>query len=165
MSDDEFERIVTLFRENVRRAALCWLCSPADAEDVTQEVFLKLYVTSKRFESDEHIKAWLLRCTKNKCTDLLRSRKYRDYTPLDSLYDIAAPEPNNDRADGLDTAVLRLSGNLRITLYLHYYEGFSVGETARLLNISVPAVKLRLMRARAKLAEILTAEKENDNGL
>lgn len=75
----------------VYRLALCRLGSRADAEDVFQEVFLRLLRDTTAFEDEEHLKAWLLRVTANRCSDLRRTAWFRHTAPLEALPDAAAP--------------------------------------------------------------------------
>ena len=66
MTDNDFDRYVGMYRSSVTRAALCILRDAEEAEDIAQEVFLRLYTYEGSFAGDEHVKAWLLRCTVNR---------------------------------------------------------------------------------------------------
>ena len=90
----------------VYRLALCRMGSRADAEDVYQEVFLRLLRDTTDFRDEEHLKAWLIRVTLNRCSDLRRSAWFRRTAPLEAAPDAAAPE-DTDQAD-LWHAVARL---------------------------------------------------------
>jgi len=158
MTDTEFDRYVILYRTDVERAALCLLKDPDEAEDIAQEVFLKLYTNTGSFANDEHVKAWLLRCAANMSIDMLRSYRRRNGI---SLTDIKEP-PAADMENTVMPAIMTLPPKLRIVMYLHYYEGYSVQETAGILKISQSAVKWRLKHGREKLKELIEGEIEDD---
>ena len=60
MTEQEFSRLIGLYRETVFRVAYCYTKSYADSEDISQEVFLKLYTSGETFEADENVRAWLI---------------------------------------------------------------------------------------------------------
>lgn len=154
MTEGEFMRLVGLYRETVFRAAYCCLKSYAEAEDITQEVFLSLYTYSGDFNDDSHIKAWLLRVTINKCRNLLKSCFKRLSVPLDEAADKAVyPEES-----GIIHLVMSLKPKLRTPLYMYYYEEYSVKEIAALLGEKETTITTRLSRGRKKLKELLIKE-------
>ena len=128
----------------------------ADAEDVTQDVFEKLLNYTGRFESEEHLKAWLLRVAINRCRDITRAARQKD-TELDE--NLPAPEA----ADGsvLD-AVRALPENYRNTIYLHYYEGYTAAEIGRMMGAPTNTVLSWMRRARAQLHTMLKEEIEDE---
>ncbi len=121
-----------------------------------QEVFLKLYQSGKSFESDEHLKAWLIRVTINKAKDELKASRRKQAELISERAEISCAE-NTD----LHEAMRSLSEDHRIAVYLHYYEGYSVKEIAKLLRISEANVKTRLKRARDRLREFLTDDERS----
>lgn len=142
----------------VYRLALCRLGSRADAEDVFQEVFLRLLRDTTAFEDEEHLKAWLLRVTANRCSDLRRTAWFRHTAPLEALPDAAAPEREDYTA--LWQAVAALPARLRVPVYLHYVEGYGTEEIAQITGCRPASVRTRLHRARKQLKQIL--EGDND---
>lgn len=154
MTDCEFERCFDLNFKRVYTTALCYLKKAQDAEDVTQNVFLKLYTYSGNFIDDEHIKAWLLRCTINECKDILRSYRYRFLLSLDSVGDIEYTEQNHED-DRLLHIMQALNNNNRLVLYLYYYEGYSCAEISKITGISEDAVSARLRRGRKQLKKLI----------
>lgn len=113
----------------------------ADAEDVMQTTLLRLLEHRQPFESEEHMKHWLLRVAVNESRKLLRSFWRRHAVPLDEWRD--APVFQDPAQSELFQAVMALDAKYRLTIYLYYYEGCSVSETAAalaLLGISVGAV-------------------------
>ncbi len=164
MTEDELERYVRMYYKAVCTAAFCCLKNAADADDVAQEVFLKLYTGGNSFVSDEHAKAWLLRCAINRSADVLKSHWYRYSLPLES----AADKQCSDSYGGEDGEILALLGKLRpkirIAMYMHYCEGYTVEELAKILGISGSSVRSRLMRGREQLRALLTDKEREENG-
>ena len=128
-----------------------------DAEDVVQDVYEKLLHYNGTFESEEHLKAWLLRVAINRCRDLTRAAHQKD-TELDE--NLPAPD---EFADGsvLD-AVRALPENYRNAIYLHYYEGYTAAEIGRMLGAPSNTVLSWLRRARAQLHTMLKEEIEDE---
>ena len=164
MNRTELERYVTLYRRSVMGAALCYVKNTADAEDITQEVFLKMYTREESFESDEHAKAWLIRCAVNLGKSLLRSHWHRYSLPLDAAADIPSGESGRDTGEMLQM-LKKLGKNNRIALYMHYYEGYTLEETAEILGISPNTVSSRLRRGREQLKKLLTEERNSNDEL
>lgn len=164
MTDSELTHYIGLYHRNVLNTALCYVKNTSDAEDITQEVFIKLYTYDGSFESDEHVKAWLIRCTVNLSKSLLRSHWYRFSLPLEaagekSHYDI-------EKHDGLLRLMSKITKKNRIALYMYYYEGYSTVEIARILGTNEDAVSARLNRGRQQLKKLITEERnKTDNEL
>ena len=125
--------------------------SRADAEDVMQEVFVRLLRARPEFRDEEHAKAWLLRVGARCAADVLRAPWRRREGPLDD--GLPAPEPPGE--GGVVEAVLALPAKYRMAVHLYYYEELSVAEIAAVLGKSEGAVKSRLFRARALLRRYL----------
>lgn len=142
------------YKDAVFRAAYSYTHNHADSEDITQETFLRLLKSEKEFKSDENAKAWLLRVAINLSKDYLRSSWFRKRDELDEGIIQGSQEQLQ-----LDEAMSNLSPIIRTAVYLHYYLGYSVKETAGLLGISESNVKIRLKRGRDSLKEFLEEEK------
>lgn len=159
MNDAEFEQCVRLYRKSVIKAALCYVRNTSDAEDIAQEVFIKLYTYNGSFDSSEHIKAWLLRCAINLSKNLLQTHWYKLSRPLEEAgekvhYDVT-------ECDGLLNILHKLSRKNRIALYMYYYEGYSTSEIAGILQINENAVSARLSRGRRQLKKLLMRERND----
>lgn len=142
----------------VYRLALSQTHSKADAEDVYQEVFLRLFNDQTDFQSNEHVKAWLLRVTTNCCHDLERSSWKRRTVALDPERDTAeTPARNGKEADVWD-AVGQLPEHQRAVIHLHYIEGYSTEEIAELMSCRPATVRTWLFRARGRIKEMLDVE-------
>ena len=140
------------YGDTVYRLALCRTQSVPDAEDVYQDVFLKLLGQTAQAWEGEHLKAWLIRTTLNRCADLRRFRLRRQAVPLESAADLSRPD--EDAAE-LWEAVGQLPEKLRIPIHLYYAEGYRTEEIGVLMGVPAATVRTRLRRARGKLKDIL----------
>lgn len=155
MSKEEFAALAENYMDTIYRLAYSWTKNSHDANDVTQEVLMQLYRTPQKFESDAHLKNWLIRVTINQCKMLFRS-------PWKRVEDIGeyAETLGFEEESYLDLfqAVMKLDKKYRVPVLLFYYEGYSTAEIASLLNIPDKTVSTRLFRAKAKLKEYLKEE-------
>jgi RNA polymerase sigma factor, sigma-70 family len=135
--------------------ALSFTRQRQDAEDVMQNVFLKLWKHPAAFRDAVHIDKWLTKVTVNESRSLLRSRA-RGPVSLEDPEALAAAAQPEDRE--LVSAVMRLPEALRTVIHMHYYEDLSIKEIASLLHVSQAAVKMRLFRGRNQLKSELTEE-------
>lgn len=160
MEREEAERLVRLHGQAVYRLAYARTGSREDAEDVTQETFLRLVRTGPVFRDEEHCRAWLFRVALNCAGDLFRSAWRKRNRPLEEAEHVAAPEEDEQAGEVL-RAVLSLPEHYRAPVHLFYYEGMSIAEVASVLRMREGAVKTRLMRARAMLREQLRGGEEH----
>ena len=142
-----------LHGDTVYRLALCRMQNTADAEDVCQDVFLKLLGQESGNWDPEHLKAWLIRATLNRCTDIHRFRLRRPVLALEDIPDAA--QSGDPRGVELWDAVARLPEKLRTAVHLHYAEGYSTEDIAALLEVPPATVRTRLHRARRQLKDLL----------
>lgn len=145
----------------VLRFALCRMRNRADAEDVFQTVFLRLFQHAPTFENDTHARAWLLRVTANCCNDLYRDTLRRRQVPIDeaSQFEGASGFPNK-QTETLQSAIAELPEAYRTALHLHYVEGYKTHEIAAITGEKPGTVRAHLHRARKALKAAL--EGEND---
>ena len=155
--NEVFALAVQRYSDAVYRAAVHNCRCTADAEDVVQDVFEKLLHYNGSFESEEHLKAWLLRVAINRCRDLTWAAYQKD-TELDE--NLPAPEQMPD-GSVLD-AVRTLPENYRNSVYLHYYEGYTAAEIGRMMKVPTNTVLSWLRRARAQLHTMLKEEIEDE---
>lgn len=155
MTDERFVSCAKQYMDMVFRIAYGYLKNSSDAEDVTQEVLLRLYRTETDFVSEEHRKRWLIRVTVNCCKSLFRA-PWRQQENLDDYAETLGFEREDYTA--LFTAVMGLERKYRVPLLLYYFEGYSVREIGELLRLPENTVSTRLRRARAKLKDMLTEE-------
>ena len=150
-TDDQMRRIVAEYGPCVWRIALTQLRSNHDAEDVYQEVFLRLIRHDPQFESTAHQKAWFVRVTVNCCKDLLKKRHRKDVALED--WDQLPTEPSENIA--LSLALDELNPKQRLLVHLYYYEGYKCEEIARALEMNASTVRSILKRARKKLKDFM----------
>lgn len=142
---DAFSLAFTQYTDTVYRVAVHNTRCKSDAEDVTQEVFVKLLESSKKFKDGEHLKAWLIRVTINECRTLMR--KYsRETEQSAEIADCAVYD-----GDSVLEAVKALPENYRNAIYLHYYEGYTAKEIGKILDAKENTVLSWLSRGRAAL--------------
>lgn len=171
-SADAFTTLVNQYDRNVYRLALNITANREDAEDVLQETFLKAYANLERFQGNSRFYTWLVRIAVNEALMKLRKRRGDRWVSLDARVEADEnefrPREIEDWGDNpeqryekrelqeiLDEALGRLEPAYRTVVILRDRESFSTEETAALLNLSVPAVKSRLLRGRLKLREWL----------
>lgn len=149
----ERERIAELFDrygDDVFRLALSYLGNRADAEDVCQNVFLRLADGEMTLLPGKE-KAWLMTCTANACKNHLKSFWRRNVGELEESIPFRTQEER-----GLYEAVMALPAKYRAVIHLYYFEGYDQGEIGDILRISRTAVQTRMSRARAMLKKELS---------
>lgn len=155
MSKEEFAVLAEKYMDTIYRVAYSWTKNSDDANDVTQDVLIQLYKSTKEFESDSHLKNWLIRVTVNQCKMIFRS-------PWSKMEDIGeyANTLGFEEESHLDLfqAVMNLDKKYRVPILLFYYEGYSTAEIASILGIPEKTVSTRLFRAKAKLKDYLKEE-------
>lgn len=125
-----------------------------DTADLHQEVFIKLLNSETEYENDEHIKAWLIRVSKNVSINFLRKKKYISDAPFPEDIPFFDKEDNSD----LIKEILALPEKYRIPIHLFYYEDYSIKQIAMVLDMPEATVKIRLKRGREKLKKSLKKE-------
>ena len=152
LTKEEFTCLARKYMDTVFRVAMNYLKNKTDADDVTQNVLLKFYKSDVDFESEEHVKHWLIRVTLNECKNFLRF-PWQKYASLeDYMETLQMPEPEHR---GMLNAVMALPTKYRMILYLYYYEGYATAEIAEFLQVPNGTVRTRLARGREQLKKIL----------
>lgn len=149
-SDEAISRMVETYSSMLLRLACTRLTDPADAEDAVQEVFLRLVDRQIVFRDAGHEKAWLIRATLHRASDIRRAAERRN-VPLEEAALSAAPAGDGE----LLTAVRALPEKYGAVLHLYYYEGYSMKEIGKLLGLPAPTVGTRLARGRERLRQLL----------
>jgi RNA polymerase sigma-70 factor, ECF subfamily len=181
-----FEQLVKRYDRNVFRIAQHITHSREDAEDVVQEAFLKAYSNLAQFQGQSKFYTWLVRIAVNEALMKLRRRRPERFVSLDEDVkteedslprEVADWSPNPEQLynqselrDILSRTIQGLPPTFRTVFVLRDVEGLSTEETAEALDLSVPAVKSRLLRARLQLRERLNRyfqkrENGNENGI
>lgn len=142
----------------VYRLAFARCRNTADAEDIFQTTFLRFYASHISFGNPEHEKAWLLRVCINACKDLQKSSWRTKVSAMPDEFDApdtSARKEATPQEEALDEAMQRLSPEQRTVVHLHYFEGFSTGETAQMLGMRSATVRSHLHRARIAMRNAL----------
>ena len=142
------------YADTVYRLAFVRTKSKSDSDDILQEVFLRYIKVWRKMESEEHIKAMLLRITVNCSNSLKTSAWFKKTEELNE--NIAAPAVFSDI--NVFEEVLKLPLKYRTVVHLYYYCGYSVNEISKIQNLNPSTVKTHLSRARAELKNILKAD-------
>ena len=155
MSNEEFTTFAEKYMDTIYRIAYSWTKNSDDANDVTQDVLIQLYKTTKEFESDSHMKNWLIKVTVNRCKMIFRS----PWNKMEDIENYGETLGFEDETHlDLFLAVMNLDKKYRVPLMLFYYEGYSTAEIASLLEIPEKTVSTRLFRAKGKLRDYLKEE-------
>ncbi len=150
-TEEQRTQIVNRWGDMVYRLALARTASVPDAEDVFQEVFLRYFRHEDKFHNDEYRKAWLIRCTLNRCKSLLSSPWRKRIVPLETAEEVGVEDDYRE----VYSAVLSLPAKYRAVIHLHYFEGLSVFEMAQTLQLPEGTVKSQLSRGRDLLRDML----------
>lgn len=148
MNDEE---IVRHYANMVYKIAFNYTRNKIDADDIFSETFLKLFRKKRKFESDEHQKAYLIRVTINCAKTFLSKRKSE--LPLDEAYS-EIMELNYHHNDVL-ASVVNLPEQQRTVIHLFYYEDYSIPQISKMLQMNENTVKTHLRRAKEKLKPML----------
>ncbi len=146
---------MTLYRRYVDRVyqkCLAYSGNEADARDLTQEVFIKLYTGFSSFRFQSSVSTWVYRIAINHCLNFLRAR--RRFASFDEV-EAGASQAGHDDVDvklDLRESLRRLPGATRSLLLLKYVESYTYEEIAELTGLSESAVKMRISRAKQSLA-------------
>ncbi len=152
MDKAEFTEIVRAYQKQLLVIAFHYCGNRDDAEDVVQEVFVRLWA-QLRPPQGEHLRSWLIRVTVNRCRDHLRSAHLRRRAPIEAA-DRVLTEPD-ETARSVYDAVTALPLPYREVVILHYYAGYTTREIGRLLRRKPSTVQTQLQRSRAILKEQL----------
>lgn len=155
-TEEDYCKIVEQFSEMIFRIAYQNLFHINDAEDVVQDVFLKLLKQKdKCFNDYEHLKSWLIRVTINQCLDYKKSFFRKNTVPLEN-FEI----PYEPKERGIMEELYQLPKDYRNILYLYYYEEYTIKEIAEILGKKQNTVNSKLTRGRRRLKKIMEVDHE-----
>lgn len=149
-ADLDYKQVVHKYHDTVTKVCIMRLNNWADAEDCFQNVFLRLYQKSPEFQTQEHLKAWLIRVAINECNNYIS--KNRRIVPTEEIRSNAIDFPT-DTSD-MSWALMKLPQKYRNVIYLYYCEQYKVEEIAKILSKNSNTVKSLLKRGREKLRSI-----------
>ena len=152
------QELIGLYQNNIYAAAFSICKNAQDAEDVVQETFIQYHMS--KFESQQHIRAWLIRVAINKAKNVNHTFWRKNKVPLEEYMETLAFE--TPKSQNLFETVMKLPEKYRTAIHLFYYEDYGVKEIAGILRISESNVKTRLSRGRKLLKESLQEEWDHD---
>lgn len=162
MNKEIFHEKLTKYKDTVFRIAFSYCKNRSDAEDISQEVFLKYYTTDPDIADEAEEKAWLIRVTINKSKDLLKSCWYSkrcEYDDLNQSYSINEPQFN------VLEAVLKLPQKYKIVIHLYYFEHYTIKEISEITGIKISTLQTRLERGRKLLKKKLKEEEAYEQNI
>ena len=147
--DNLFSEIYNKYKNDVYRLIYSYMLNKEDSNDILQKVFTKLYIhINKFYSSDENVKKWLFKVASNECKNYFKSFWISKRKDVENINDLIIKEnKDNYVVDTLNIVPYKY----RITLYLYYFEGYSIKEISSILSISENNVKQRLKRGKEKL--------------
>ncbi|MGM9659572.1 MAG: sigma-70 family RNA polymerase sigma factor [Faecousia sp.] len=149
----ETQALAASYRDRLFAAAFQVCGNAADAEDAAQEALLRYHTSEKQFESEQHIRAWLLRVAINSAKNVSRSFWRRNTVPLEDYMETLEFDSGESRK--IFREVMALPEKYRLVIHLFYYEDYSVEEISGILGITQGNVKTRLSRGRQLLKKSL----------
>lgn len=164
-----FSWLVDAYKDIVFFICYRFLGNANDAEDAAQESFFRAFVHLKNYDRQRSFKNWLLSIASHYCIDCLRRKKFTsvdlDLLPANALNDRDAPDPERElerleQEALLQTVLNELAPKDKAIVILKYWSELSIGEIAQAVNLTESAVKSRLFRARAQMAQRLVQETE-----
>jgi RNA polymerase sigma factor (sigma-70 family) len=168
---DVFAVLVERYKDAVQNLAYRMLGNTTEAEDVTQETFVRAYTQLATYKSAHKFSTWLLSIASHLSIDQLRRRRFlalplEDVPFLEWIVDAGvSPEQSvlqGERQDEIQDYLQRLPAKYRAVIVLRYWHDFSYEEIASALNLTPPLVKARLHRARELLARYIHQKTENE---
>lgn len=150
-----------LFRTHsdmVFRLALHYTANYAEAQDITMDVFMQLIKNVNELSGGEHIKAWLIRTTVNRCKNYFRAARVSKTTSLSDELQSVLSEPLDKNEAGILEEVFALPAKYKDVIYLYYFENYKCEEIAKILKTGKATVQKRLQRGRAMLKQSIEGE-------
>ena len=152
---EKYIEVVERYGNAVYRVAHQYCGNRSDAEDVTQNTFIKLLQLNKKFDTEEYLRRWLFRVAINEAKNLNMSFWKKHMVSLEETEVERPCEFATGEQSALYEAVMQLPAKYRVVVHLYYFEEYSIKEIAEILRIKETTVQTQLMRARGKLKEIL----------
>jgi len=157
--DEELQRLMDTYGNDVLRTSYMYLKDEQKAEDAFQEVFIKVYKKYDSFIGESSEKTWLIKITINVCKDILRSSWLKRVLLTDRVksenkdFDTESIIIKRDENKLLFDEVISLSSGFKDVIILYYYQEFNTLEISKILNVPEGTVRSRLHRARQILKE------------
>ena len=152
---ENFEAFYLRHFKAVYRVCYAFMKNAQDAEDCTEDAFVRAMTCGVAFENERHERSWLTTTAMNVCKDKLKHWWRRKVTPIDEETELAA---ETDEKSEVADAVMALPVKYKEVVWLYYYEGYQTDEIAAMLGRAPSTVRNQLRDARAKLKLTLGGE-------
>ncbi len=152
----DFEAFYLRHYQAIYRVCYSFMKNAQDAEDCTEDVFVKVLTGDFQFENERHERAWLTTTAMNLCKDRLKNWYNKKVSAMDEDFDTPAPE--GDESSEVIDAVMALPEKYKEVVWLFYYEGYQADEIANMLDRPPSTVRNQLRDARIRLKERLGGE-------
>ncbi|MCY4072531.1 MAG: sigma-70 family RNA polymerase sigma factor [Chloroflexi bacterium] len=173
---DAFAELVYLFQDPVYNLCYRMLGDAGEAEDATQEAFLRAFLNLRRYDTKRSFKTWLMSIASNHCIDRWRKRRMQlvslDDEPTAAALALSSSDPlpeqaalSAEQSELLQGLLMKLEESYRLPLILRYWYDYSYAEIAQLMDTTESAIKSRLFRARRTLADLLSDRDPRANGV
>ena len=170
---EAFAELVNTYQNAVYNLCYRMLSERTEAEDATQEAFLRAYMNLERYDPARSFKTWVLSIASNHCIDRLRKRRLVWLSldePLPPNLALSSDEPQpeeatiqNERSQAVQVLLDDLNHDYRAAVILRYWYDYSYAEIADILDTTESAIKSRLFRARQALAQQAQAQSPHSN--
>lgn len=154
VTKDYISDLLDKYGDMVLRIAYTYLKNRADAEDIVQDVFLRIIDKKPSFNDENHEKSWLIRVTINMCKNKVNMFWNKNKCSIDDVQEFAVNDKYNTDTSVFQ-AVIALGEKYRVVVYMYYYEGYSTPEIANVIGKSETTIRSLLHRARNKLKDML----------
>ncbi len=166
MSDDVFNKIIEMYGDTIYTITINTIQDEIAAQDVVQEIFIKIFKGLPSFRGDAKISTWIYRITKNACYNYYkREKKLQMWNQLEMTEGIISQDDPAQKYDKIQereqliTAISQLPPVYRLAIYLYYFNDLSYKDTAAIMELPINTLKSYIHRAKKQLAEILDYEK------
>ena len=154
VTKDYISDLLDKYSDMVLRIAYTYLKNRADAEDIVQDVFLRIIDKKPSFNDESHEKSWLIRATINMCKNKVNMFWNKNKCSIDDVQEFAVSDKYNTDTSVFQ-AVMALGEKYRVMVYMYYYEGYSTPEIADVIGKNETTIRSLLHRARNKLKDML----------
>ena len=154
VTKDYISDLLDKYSDMVLRIAYTYLKNRADAEDIVQDVFLRIIDKKPSINDENHEKSWLIRATINMCKNNVNMFWNKNKCSIDDVQEFAVSDKYNTDTSVFQ-AVMALGEKYRVVVYMYYYEGYSTPEIADVIGKNETTIRSLLHRARNKLKDML----------
>ena len=162
---DSFRELFDLFKDRVFSTSIRMLGNNQDAEDVSQEIFIKIFKNIKKFKGDSSLTTWIYKISINTCFDNLKKQKKHKKSESFDSEDIMPLTSHSERSSGsikiiIESEIAKLPEKYKSVFILHEIEGFKHKEIAEIMNIPQGTSKSYLFEAKSTLRKKLLPYRE-----